>query len=374
VITNGTPLAFCIANHFFWRSSVRLRLNFFCSSFVSGRLLITFNPPPFTAFASVNDNISRIIDVKGDTTVEFTVPYVYETDFAESWFPQDTDGAFTGPGNICVAIYNPIVSANATDDAQIDMVVWAAAGPDAQFSLISPNVIHAFGYNPASGATLSMKRQCDVSQAFSRPFDSIISGCSYLTDNHIVTSEVSGALVSNLKRYQYISAGPTTPGASTDLPPTYSTSGGAGNMGKIIADMFLFHRGGVSFKYYPISPNKTSFLNAGIIQTGGTDADGAPFVRAGRSEDEIDVSIPWYGRIPYYIRNYSGPYGNPILPTGFVNSEDPAVTNFQLFSAVRDDYQFGFLLPAPGAILSTEERRPLRRSGTVVRPRVKTIK
>jgi len=286
----------------------------------------------------------------------------------------DSTGAFTGPGNVCVAIYNPIVSANAGDDAQIDMVVWAAAGPDAQFSLISPSIVHEFGYNPAAGATLNMKRQCDVSQAFTRPFESIISGCSYLTDNHLVTSEVSGSLVNNLKRYQIIGAGTATPGGNSDLFPSYSTTGGIGNLGKTIADMFLFHRGGISFKYYPISPNKTSFSNTGILQSGGVDADGAPFVRAGRSEDEIDVSIPWYGKIPYYIRNYSGPYGNPTHPVGFVNSEDPAITNFQLFSAVRDDYQFGFLLPAPGAILSIEERRPLKRSGTVVRPCVKTIK
>jgi len=122
----GTPFSFVCALHKFWRASMRYQLRFFCSTFTSARFLIVYTPAAVPADNEITNTVSRLIDVRGDTVVEFTVPFVSQTDFVP---------LTEAPGSIQVTLYNDIVNGDVSTEPAINMVVFVATGPDAQFQM-----------------------------------------------------------------------------------------------------------------------------------------------------------------------------------------------------------------------------------------------
>jgi len=169
-----------------------------------------------------------------------------------------------------------------------------------------------------------------------------------MTDNHLVTSETSQTLVDCMKRYQDASVGSV---GINGLPPIYSPT--QFSLGWNLRNMFLFHRGGVSYKLFasgasPITPPLTAtYYNPDPRTVGPSLFAGQPGLQSSTNPSyEFNISLPWYDTQPYRAL---GPAGLPLanvtvpLPTGFSYNNVP-------YTCVRDDYQMGFLIPPPWAV------------------------
>jgi len=329
-ILNSGPLSFVLACHKYWRASVRVRIDFSCSTFTSANVLLTLVPTDVditTPWVPVlDDTVSQTVVVKGDTVVEFTVPYIAATDmlpYGQNSGVSSDAPPFYGTSALCISILGPILTNDPSIDPVIDFMIWTAAGPDAQFSLqCAPPANYGTPIPP------SVVQQCDIQEAFEKTFPPFVANCTYLTDNHTVTSEISDTIMDTLKRYEAYTY-------ATDqlYSPFYSPT--ALTLGSWVKTLFLFHRGGVSYRV--IDSTDTGYgvyMNVGDTLA----ARGQPSFWRGINGSELHFSIPWYGTIPYYNIG-SPPVQYPASPL------TPSVVPRASFVAVRDDYQMGFLIP-----------------------------
>jgi len=280
-----------------------------------------------TPWAPVLDNtISQTVVVKGDTVVEFTIPYIAATDMLPyAQYSGITSDAppFFGTSALCISIIGPILTNDPSIDPVIDFAIWTAAGPDAQFSL---QCAPPTNYNQPIPPSVVL--QCDIQEAFNHSFPPFVANCTYLTDNHTVTSEISDTIMDTLKRYEEY-----TYATDTLYSPFYQPT--ALTLGSWVKTLFLFHRGGVSYRV--IDSTDTGY---GIYMNVGDTfaARGQPGFWRGINGSELHFTIPWYGTIPYYNIG-SPPVQYPASPL------TPSTLPRASFTAVRDDYQMGFLIP-----------------------------
>lgn len=142
-----------VANLFrYWRGSMTYQFHFYASSFHSGRIRIVWTPDPdrtINAASNVQDSISTVVDIRGNTKVGFSVPYLLPQPFArcnlaEVTYANDYNwsfGSFGVPDTI-IPIHNgnlnlyweniPVFPS--VPSPPIHVVVYSACGADIQFA------------------------------------------------------------------------------------------------------------------------------------------------------------------------------------------------------------------------------------------------
>jgi hypothetical protein len=411
----STPFSLAASLHYFWRGSLRVQFRAYCSAFVSARVLITYRPLGVSSTASLDNNQGHLIDVKGDTAVSLSFPFVSRNMYYNNVYTSNV------PGTILVSLWTPIVSANSGTTPTIDFVVFSAADADAQFSgpgippqrlytappadpvsyqscdsmvsdhaadlsqtvdassttllprrvhqqprrysggvrhakFVPPrsfrirrpsvHVLDSFVDGPEAGATY----QCDVAQEFSQTFPPICPPAAFYTDNHAASSEVSNLVTDVMKRYQAAVINTSTIGDLTYLVCPLDYSPKPGSVGYILDKCFMYQRGGVSYKaeYLPWSTVSTteslpfnvvaSYTNLYPPQIG---AVGNPEIHNVPRDHAFDFSLPWYYNLPYIPTTTS----TGVTSSLFVGpSASTIISNVSMYTAVRDDYEVGFLL------------------------------
>lgn len=357
----GTPFSVLSATHKYWRGSVRYKLMFFCPSFVSARFLLVYTPTGITSADIITNTLSRVVDCRGDTSVEFTIPYVNQTDFQE--FGADI-------GVVQVTLYSDIVGPDPTVDPVITMVVFSAAGPDCQFS--QPTSVQDTGYDypniildsrPAVRTPRrqpverripedmeygerfqnAYKLQTDVDLAFRETMLPFVDGCKYMTDECLVRPETTRLATDIMKRYQSTTKNPNSSTVGERFYVAYLPN--SGTCGAIFARMFMFWRGGIRFKTVVVQSGPAFSQPLGTIQgpppatafyLGGS----AGFI-TGVANGGMDTSVPWPDLIPYKDI-YTAPVDE--ISTYLLLPGD-ATTLFYTYTAVGDDYSVGMLVP-----------------------------
>jgi len=349
------PACIPASTHLYWRGSHRLLMMFSASSFVSGRILFTVNDVYTAAVTSptFTGTISHVVDVKGDTNYEFTIPF---------WNNREYLAFGASSAYLTISVETTISSSDASTDAVIGLNIWQAMGPDCQFS--SP--VQAYAYNPYEVFEVDAsipRAQMDVQSEFTREFAPFVDGCEYMTDSHYTMAETTDRVVDVLKRYvtcqnQVI---------NTNQSLTYDPS--VNSIHYLYHSSFLFRRGGVNYKAIvprqPAAMTNTSPTTAWWGMYDGT--DGTPTVRTAQSygaaiviqsssQDELGIALPWFANIPYAQSNQ---LSADFLPTwdrnsAYNNTTPVGVgygnlgTNSPIFlTCVRDDYALGYLVPPP---------------------------
>jgi len=126
----------------YWRGSMKYRIRFIASKFATCRVLLAWEPGVINAPISPNrplegDMISRVVDVCGDTLVEFMVPYLQSEPWKEVGLVRDEPDPEYVNGFIAMYVVNPI-STSAGDDLEttsVDFVIEAAPCADIQLSV-----------------------------------------------------------------------------------------------------------------------------------------------------------------------------------------------------------------------------------------------
>lgn len=125
-------LTFASCAFVYWRGSITFTLKFIKTKFHSGRCRIFFQPGA-TAFDAENAdyNYSQVIDIRSETDVKFSVPYVS----VKPWSRMSDQGTLNVTGTFYVQVLNDL-RAVSTVSQSIDVLVEVSAGSD--FELAAP--------------------------------------------------------------------------------------------------------------------------------------------------------------------------------------------------------------------------------------------
>lgn len=211
-----------------WRGGLKYRFHFVASHFLSCRVRIEWIPVGTTANVVTNEmmgnNINKVVDINGDTVVDFVVPYLQP----QHWLVV-TDYAYHAQnpsvgsnGYIRMTIMNGLVSANtSTANDTIDTVIWVSG--DDSFEIAYP---HELG-NALNGGTGTYAIQVqsrtaqsvyNMRDSFVRPFEGLI-GCRTVTINGYENGETVHSFTEYCKRYTRMSSYSVSPGApATGIP------------------------------------------------------------------------------------------------------------------------------------------------------------
>jgi hypothetical protein len=129
----------------YWTGSLKYHMMFTTSKFTTGRIRVTWLPDPTFNAAIINeqegDTVSKVIDICGDTSVSFTVPWVGDKPFRKVITPLVATNApitqWSGfNGQLFIQVINPLTIQNALTTATCQVAIWMSGGED--FHCIRP--------------------------------------------------------------------------------------------------------------------------------------------------------------------------------------------------------------------------------------------
>lgn len=324
-IHTRTPLDFARVSSAYWRGSIKLLLQFFTSSFTSARFVLEYiNSEDGTFPASYDDGISRVIDVKGDTTEMVTLPYLNR-----KWWTS------SAPGKVRLKVISNIAGSDPAVNPIIYCSAWVAGGDDIQFAYpVTPN--------PLDWEWRALP-QAAVGKLFQQPFPPITEDVFYDLDEGLCTNEALGSITDLCKRYSPIESNPqwdswNFEGRILDyLPNGTSADGAAASFRRTIFGSwraaFLYRSGGFKFR---------RLLNRGA-------GSWRPFVAEYPLKFEgtkynlpSDENVRF--TVPQLMLNAFGKLGQNNEQLGMVRSVSDV--GDQTYIAARDDIQLGYpILP-----------------------------
>lgn len=309
---------FVMKAHARWRGSMKYLLYFCCNAFHACKVRISLAYGTRAGIARDEDIPYQIVDIKGDTWHQLTVPYLRQ--FA--WTHQaETILAPT----LTVSLESPITGESLPATPTIFMIVFRAAGEDVQFSRLS-NAHAAVPSSEVRKASLKVPiKQTSFQDRFKKTFEPIVQGCQFATEHGFVNSETTLTVSDCLKRFGNAITR-THNGVEYHTLPEQT----GGPLGSLLEP---YHYFGTLFKYFRgsrriVRLSKTSgFWDVAIIRPYNSYIGDADFLVAGWGVVPFQTAltrdafeIPWYSSIPYTANDrisvaYPGYPDDVILPS-----------------------------------------------------------
>lgn len=286
--------------HTFWRGGVKLLFSFYCSTFVSARYAITFVPSGTAPSSDYQNGVTHIVDVKGDTTLKLTMPYVSDS------YWQKTGASMVLPFRIYIRRLTVHVGPDSSADDDIYLSIFVSAAEDIQFSL--PREAPLGPLNDTVRVLAPIESQSAIRSEFEEIFPPVIAGAEFSFD--------AGYCVSDTTRY------------TTDILKMYAPANANGiptSVQSRLLNCYTFWCGGRRVRGRP--PADADFMDVTIVPGNTitrlhTDAYGL-----------IEVNLPYYSQLPY---SYTSAGLEPL-----------GTWEFDVVHAFSDDIQLGFpRLPA----------------------------
>lgn len=302
----------------FVRGSMRFKIQLFASTFDKGRVEISFVPAAPTAAIDPNqkgDVVRMIVDVQGDTEVDFIVPHIW---YARWFQPSGLIGQFR------VTVVNEFVSFDPALDVIVDGAVWVSAGPDVQFAC------------PQLHWVLPLAQSAIWEDFDEKSFQTLAGEIHSIVDHGVAEDEQIYSITSYLKRYERINP-------STNAYDPFTRHGPAS---RFLLEMFAYHRGSVRiFDSHDVF-SRTERLHGGYF----------PQFKP-PSAPTTNFEMPYYKPIPYMNFSYTTSW-NTIDGSNKVRVY-PAGATSTLLRALGDDFELGWLLPPPVSTYVVASFNPL---------------
>jgi len=206
----------------YWRGSIRYALQFSCAITTVAKFQITLLYSPVLP-TGLGDAISQVIDVRGDTIIEFDVPYCHPY----FWMGTNVEGTTEQPNcTLRVEVLGSIQGQVTTPT--IYMAVWRAGGPDIQFAQLvdrqTDEAIEARKKRENKGKGKAVLRtssiivsdaevQYDPVKAFKAKEMPFLAGMFYTHESRICQAETATTVNDCIKRM--------AASAATTAPPSY---------------------------------------------------------------------------------------------------------------------------------------------------------
>lgn len=337
------PLDYAYLASCLWRGSLKVCLQFFTSSFISARFVVQYANVAEFGSQYPNDytnGISKVINVKGDTTDTFILPWL-----SRDWWSDDTTP------EIKVTLASRIACTDAVSDPIIYMLAWVAGGPDIQFAYPTPvkrlDWYAEQALTDESGSDFEVIRaESAIGEIFLESFSPIVENVRFDVDHGFCHNETIRSISSVAKRYSPLDPSIYDsvhfPGRALDNDSSKtlmewfrSTHFGTWRYA------FLFRSGGYRFRYYSPEDQKLMFR----IGTESGKLIGTHYKTP--TDGVVRLTVPQLGIYPFEqlnskvsgYQNYLSITPFPVIPT--TDSENPC------YLAARDDLQLGYpILPS----------------------------
>jgi len=337
------PFDYAVLSSRLHRGSVKVHLQFFTSAFFSGRFSVQvgnvndyatpFSLPDYTS------GISRVVNVKGDTTDSFLVPYL-----DSKWWEKGSQAQ-----QLFINLESDITSTETAQDPIIRLAVWISAGDDHQFAF--PRVVQQAEWATPVGLPVA---ESSIGSIFKDSFPPIVPNAVYNIDQGYCNNETLTTVSSICKRYSpllYVEFPASFNEAMVDLDNDGSLSGTKlreynafrnTNFGNWRA-CFLFRSGGTRWRWYAPSVPSWIGIQWGLEYTVPDSPE--DILRVGN--DLVGrVTLPQLDAYPYKMLTSTASgdalYSYFVLGTSAITTSTTA-----MYVAARDDLQFGFpILPA----------------------------
>jgi len=375
----------------YWKGSMKYRFHFVGSKFGTARIRIGWYPHSDEtvgtgANGTAGDYISKIVDVCGDTTIDFCIPYCQ----ADTWKKAKEMIRFKGSigqyvnkrkanGVLFVKIVNPPEVPTSTDDSTIYMNIWQAAGEDLEFGkfgMLAPSVTNDSRF----------VQQCDVAEAFNQTFESLVPAKYTVQQNITMEEHVDDVKTLLHRAYPMPNIARSALPSSKDLVnPLAVTTSTDTCLVSYIAALYGGWRGSVRHKFIigDATFSTTDLAPYAVsTYTKYTTYDGAPNPAAivGNFNNDplagggfwvipkltpyTEVEVPYYEEVIYCVPALSQPAKNYAGSTQYYANLTPRTTLqisgslpttailLRMFS-VGDDFELGMLM-APPALFAVD--------------------
>lgn len=196
---NLIPADYALMCSSYWRGSLKVCLQFFTSSFISARFVVEYVNVGLTGSDMSTDyvnGIAKVINVKGDTTDTFTLPWL-------------DDNMWSGDANLFIKItcISDIASTDTASTPTIQLAVWVSGGDDIQFAWPRVPTFEDLPFRPLSEAPVpkydlgAAEAQSAMGAIFQQKFPPIVDNCFYDVDQGYATGEQLGPMSDIAKRY-----------------------------------------------------------------------------------------------------------------------------------------------------------------------------
>lgn len=358
-----TPLAYASQSFKWWRGGMKLRFEFISSQFVTARIRITHWPAP-TLPASLEeyagDAVSTVVDIRGDTMCDFTVPYVspfpyqpcrgyLHSNSSAGWsaLPAEEQNSF-----ITLSLVNSMQQPDFAGTAVIYVNVYSAAAEDFVFG----GLIHPYIRTPLNtGADRLRVEPHSLDVHFAKPFKPLVQAFGTYEAGLILPEQYSG-VEEILMKYGFNPVD-ATEGEIYPVIAIYDARPGGGTQKEshihYWAQCFRWNRGGLRYKLIP-TPDPASTTSRYVTMTQKAEVLSFPDFSIVQDRDVrsvIEFEIPWC------LPTYANSYWNAIDQDTLVNIPpyDYAIVDIlptdiptpNAYVAVADDYVFGHQLAIP---------------------------
>lgn len=354
-------LGYVTAAFGFWRGSLKYLFHFVNSAFYSARFRI--------GYASSNPTVvdgdlpQLVIDVKGDTWTEVTIPYLHPL----VWRPTGNSQSTSDP-KLYITMITEISGSSAPASPLIYLNVWRSAGEDFQlkcmknaYSYFNPGMIKKpseIKYSTSERIPLSQKviaqAQTDITTRFKQPFKPIAPASNFTMEFRTCEAELPIHISDCMKRWSDVIDTDTANTQGWDVKT--SAANGRTNCEPFYywSECFLFWKGSRRIRalgdtadvIYLQAPGSATATSAqGVIYTTTNLVGSSPFVR------QTSYEIPWDAEVPYSYTDRlptipSTAQFDP--PLGSLKSQgSPFANDTSLQIAAGDDFQYLYVFP-PG--------------------------
>lgn len=328
------------ALHTYWRGSIKYHIKFVTSSMTTGRMRISYMtediPNP-----TGGDNPNVIVDIKGTTTFNLTVPFLHDQVMRNTG-----DVAVTIPAIYFSWLVPPITSG--VSEPNISMMIFRSGGPDMIFAL---PILQNTG----------VEKQSNLVDEFHGKFPSFALGDKFSKYKGVTVTEQSGYICDLLKRYHAYVKDPTDPNLLISneflmtMPYTYAVPG-VFHPFVYFCSLFKYVRGGARFGYQAAAgTTAVNYVTPSANAVEFNEGSGF-YIQNPVSNRFCFVELPYMSTSPYICKtlnpNYASYYAlDHTTIAGPSNSE-------KYFLSFADDRIMFHLLPPPRTIITPATKKP----------------
>jgi len=332
-------------------------IQFITTAFTTARFRISVNYVSYSsAVTTTGDVVSRIVDVKGDTITEFTVPYLYQS----HWRQVNGHGTISDylQPRLSIEVLEDIIGQSLESDPTVYVLIWRAAGEDIQFQQLNAPIIPDVG-----------TQETCIRDRFRVPFGGIVQGITGGVEHNFVSSESPQTVKDVLKRF----SGNTNSFNTAPYNVTQPTE-----LYGYVANVFNYWRGSrririlctptTGFQLLSITNQQSATTGYSTISS----SNGLAYTYT-PTYTQITCEVPWFSTLPYF----------PCIPAqsslDLISTAEGAPQDFfsiagayGTFVCAGDDFQYGFLV-APPPIPAMRSRKPVFRVKGAPRVSVRSL-
>jgi len=312
----------------YWRGSIKYLFHFVGTPFYSCRIKISVHHSAtgITTTGEGTGFYSKVVDIKGDAFVEFTVPFLQKRMWGFTQMSADDNDET----QIILEALTDVQGSSLPASASYYFTIYRAAGPDYQLGLFSK-------WRNLTPASEVFEKQCSIAQKFREPFEGISPLNTGFIESGVCMADTSSTITDCCRRYCRIAT-------TTRNRLTYPCGSGQPSIfyeGPFLfwSRFFAFWRGGRRLRLMDFSQPSVSL--DGLWSP--PDTVSSPF--DGQGVTTTSNADFWNVTVPYYSSTaWSYAMGVPSYTPGFDDPETAKPWNppssYNYWLAAADDFVF----------------------------------